>query len=274
MGLHSAERADALTDELLADHLTSLRDDPTLWRTALGAIVIAEARIRFARLAVACGLDEGDGATYAWSYWTQEMTDAQLAARRSELWRFTGGAIRKHMSTEGMAQSRLTSTRSLRHVAVVGMEAPLRFNSAEDLAGVSARSLITDPFADDSTREAPQRAAGQMQAIAAVKQLLVMAGLTPAQRDLVLDEIVRHVTTSSSVRAASEAMRRNPTPSVPLGSERWKALSALVLGTAKGAPGLIHLIGRGHPSPMTEPHIQRLLPVFLQGAGGVAAGVA
>ncbi|AUG29530.1 MULTISPECIES: hypothetical protein [Microbacterium] len=273
MGLPSSARVDALPDEVLAERLSALRGDPTLWRSELGQSVLAEARIRFARLATACGLDESDGASYAWCYWTQEMTDAQLTSRRSELWKFTGGAIRNHMATESMAQSRLTSTRAVRQVAVVGREAPLRFNSAEALAGLSASDLVADPF-NDERPEVPRRSTGQLQAIAAVKHLLVMAGLTPAQRDLVLDEIARHVTTSSSIRAAAEAMCRTPSPATPLGSDRWKALSALVLGTAKGAPGIMHLIGHGHPSPMSEPHIQKLLPVFLQQDGAVAAGVA
>lgn len=273
MGLPSTVRSDALPDELLAEHIATLRNDPNQWRAEVGAAVLTEARSRFARLAVACGLDEDDGVTYAWSYWTQEMTDVQLASHKSDLWKFTGAAIRNHMGTEGVAQSRLTSPRAVRQVAVVGMDAPLRFNSAEDLAGISASSLMVDPF-NTPDDEAPERPVGHLQAIVAVKQLLVMAGLTPGQRDLVLDEIARHVTTASSVRAAAEAMRRNPTPAVPMGSERWKALAALVLGTAKGSPGIMHLIGEGHPAPMSEPHIQKLLPVFLARTPAMAAGVA
>lgn len=269
INLHS----DVLRDVELADALTALREDPTRWRTAEGAAVLAEARHRFSRLAVKCGLDEDDGATHAWTYWTQEMTDAQLGEHRGDLWKYTGAAIAKQMVAECTAQNRLTSTRALRQVAVVGMDAPVRFNSAEELASVSATTLMIDPF-DEPEQVVPERSLGRRQAMAAVHQLLVLAGLTQSQRDLIIDELARHVDTAVNIRAAGEAMRRSPTPAVPIGQERWKAMVTLVLGTAKGTPGIMQLVGQGHPAPMSEPHIQKLLSVFLQKTPAVAAGVA
>lgn len=278
MSILATAQADVLADSALADALIALRADRTLWRARVGSEVLAEARRRFARLAIACGVDEADGATFAWTWWTQEMTDAQLSEHRDELWKFTGGAIRKRMMGECSAQTRLSSTRAQRQVTVVGMEAPIRFNSAEELTSINLASLTVNPFEDDEEPDSrssfQERPIGRRQAISAVNQLLTLAGLTAAQRELVVDELARHVATSVSVRAAADAMHRSPTPAVPIGQERWKALVSLILGTAKGTPGLIELVGQGHPSPMSEPHIRKLLPVFLQKASVVAAGVA
>lgn len=274
MGHPAIAHSDTITDDTLSERLTLLREDPSLWRTPLGADILAEARKRFARISVACGLDAADGATFAWQYWTQELTDAELAANRSNMWRCTGKVIRRAMTREDFAQNRLISTKAARQVAVVGMDAPVHFHSAEDLALIDSRALVFDPFEELDREVAPVRGIGGRQAIAAVRQLLVMAGLTPAQRDLIFDEIARHLTTSANVHAAAEAMRSAPVASVPIAQDRWKALVGLVFGASTNAPGIVHLIGLGHPAPMTEPHIQRLVPVFLQRSPLAAAGVA
>jgi len=274
MGYSSTSHADSISDADLADRLVQLRDDPALWRAVLGRQVLAEARSRFSRLSIACGLDAADGATFAWQFWTQKLTDAALCEHRDRLWKFTAGAIRRSMTVEDIAQSRLISTRAARDVKVVGLDTPLRFNSAEDLTGVSIAALTTDPFSDEEEQLAPVRGIGGRQAVSAVRQLLVMAGLTPDQRDSIFSEIARQLSDTTTLRAAAEALHRSPAPDAALPAERWKALVTLVVGTAKGSPGLVHLIGQGHPSPMTEPHIQRLIPVFLQRPGLAAAGVA
>lgn len=274
MGHPAIAHTDTISDDTLSDRLTLLREDPALWRTPLGSSVLAEARKRFARISIACGLDAADGATHAWQYWTQELTDADLAANRSNMWRCTGKVIRRSMNREDFAQNRLISTKADRQVDVVGMAAPVRFHSAEDLALIDSRALVSDPFEELDREVAPVRGIGGRQAIAAVRQLLVMAGLTPTQRDLIFDEIARHLTTSANVHAAADAMRAAPVASIPLTADRWKALVSLVFGASKTSPGIVHLIGEGHPAPMTEPHIQRLVPVFLQRSPLAAAGVA
>lgn len=263
---------DTISDADLAARLTTLRDDPSQWGTALGKEILAEARTRYASLATAAGLDPSDGATHAWQFWTQEMTDRQLAEKREGLWSFTGGAIRHGLRREATAHSRLTSTDALRRSGTMDAAEPVRFHTADELSPAAA--LTVDPFEDRAEAPAPVRGIGGRQGIAAVRQLLVMAGLTPAQRDLIFEDIARHLTESASTQSAADKLRRSVTPSVPLGDDRWKALVSLVLGSPKGAPGIVQLIGHGHPAPMSEPHIQKLVPVFLGRLPGVAAGVA
>lgn len=271
MGPNTTVHADAMTDATLAAHLGDLRENAAGWRGPVGSAVLTEARARYAKLSQRYGMDQSDGATYAWTYWTQELTDAQLAAHTADLWKFTGGVIARQMAAEATAASRLTSVQGVRRSAMIGADSPLRLDSADDIAAVAA-DLAVDPFAD--TAEAPDRPLGQRQAIAALRQLLVMAALTPMQRDLIVEELARHLDQAANPRAAVDAMTRDVPEAMPLGAERWKALVALVLGTAKGTPGLIDLIGQGHPDPMAEPHMQKLLPVFLRATPGAAAGVA
>lgn len=261
-----------MDDSTLAALLTRFRDDPSKWRTVDGRRVLREARHRYGALAVANGLDAADGSTYAWQFWTQDLSDADLSAHRADLWSYTGGAIRRAMVKEDMAQSRLVSVSQVRHVAVEGLAAPARFQSAADMAALSAE-LVTDPFADRETPSAPA-AAGGSQAMSAMRQLLVIAGFTPVQRDLVFDEIASHLHASTSLRAAADALqRKRPPVGDDIGQERWRALVSLMLGTPKGTPGIIRLIGDGHPSPMTEPHIERLVNTFLSAPARAAAGV-
>lgn len=263
---------DSITDVELAAHLSAFRTDPSLWASPDGRRVLTEATSRYAALAVAAGLDRADGATHAWQFWTQEMTDAQLAEKRENIWSFTGGAIRRGLRKEAVAHSRLTSTEGLRRAGVAEAAEPVRFHTSDDLS--PAASLTVDPFADEEERTAPVRGIGGRSGIAAVSQMLARAGLTPAQRDLIFDDIARHLSTATTPQSAADRLRRTVTPPVPLGEYRWKALVSLVLGSPKGSPGLIQLIGDGHPNPMAEPHIQKLVPVFLGREPGVAAGVA
>lgn len=268
-----APEAAPLDDRALTAHLRAFRANPDLWRTDAGRQVLAEARRRFARLSLASGLDESDGATHAWEFWVNDLTDADLDAQRDTLWRFTGAVIRRTMRTEDMAQSRLVSARALRQVEVVGMAAPVRYQSAAELIelGVDERAAGFD----DDTDLAPVRPIGERTAITLVRQLLVMAGLTAAQRDEVFDTVARLTTTSTTLAAAARALTATNAPvAAALGAERWQALVSLMVGTAAGAPGLIRLAGEGHPSPMREPHITRLVDRFLTGHARVAAGVA
>lgn len=265
----------AINDASLADQLSTLRRDPALWRTPDGRRLLDEARRRFSALAHSAGLDDGDGATHAWQFWTQDLTDAELAAHRQTIWAYTGGAIRRTMVKEDMAQRRLVSVPQLRHVVVEGLEAPVRFHSAVDLVEAWQPQLTIDPFKEDDTATTPAVGIGGRHAMSAIKQLLVVAGLTPTERELIIDEIAQRLVSSANVRAAADGLHRNPTPTgSALGLDRWRALVSLMLGTPKGTPGIIRLVGEGHPAPMAEPHIARLIDTFLSRPTISAAGVA
>jgi hypothetical protein len=264
-GVEVVAQPELLDDAALSASLTQLRKDPLLWQQQIGVTVLTEARRRFQRLSIACGVGADDGATEAWGFWTGDLTDEQLAANYNTMWSYTGGAIRKRMGKERRAQIMLSSTKGAARAQVVGMDAPMLYEYVDDLP-----DSPIDPFEEVEALNG-SRPESQQQAIAVVNHLLVLAGLSNLQREVAIESVSNHLSTSASLRGAAE--KTTPSPLPALSQERWNAFVGLVAGTPKGSPGIVHLYSSGHPAPMTEPHIKKLLPRFLEAPVFSAAGV-
>ena len=266
-GMGIAEHPTSLSpvaDRDLHRHVALARVDPSLWSDPSGRAVLEEAKRRYAGLAQKAGLDPADGATHAWHFWSQTITVDALDQHRDILWQYTGGAIRRTLAVEAIAQDRLIDTTAARHLDLSKQDAPIRFSHATDILSGEVVPNETD-----------DHAVTENVGIAAIRQLLVMAGLTPAQRDLVFDHVAQHAVRSANIQSAARALLTDGSGVEALfGPERWRALVTLMVGSPKGTPGIIRLIGDGHPAPMSEPHISRLVGAFLDTSSRTAAGVA
>lgn len=243
-----------ITDRELSTIVSDARAQPSRWRRRDISVVFQEARTRYSNIAKGLDLDPDDAVSAAWRCWAEDFTDAQISEHADTLWAYTAGAVKRVLSRDALAQQKLTSSVGVRRAGV--SEAWLVCDADTVLSTLPSR----ESEASDAERIPPAHAS----ALAAFTHVLVSMGLTPSQREQLVETIADCAAAARTPQSASDTLsRRAGSLGLPLPPERVRALLHLALGTPKGAPGIVRLIGDGHPSPAREPHVSRLLQVAL-----------
>lgn len=243
-----------MDDGELAEALTWLRSPDGDWRSVTGRGVLESAHERLAAIAVRLGFDRSEAVQHAWLFWTELITSAQIAEHRSGLWSYTSASVKNLLLGELAAQDKITSVTHARSGAA----------RATEHVDVLEHDAVYE-YAPDEPQDAPASSnASTGLAGSVIGHVFAMAGLTPAEKQSAITAISDRAYESSTLTAAVDALVRERPDA--LDPEAWRALVVLLLGSAKGAPGLVKLVTDGHPAPLREPHIARLVNV-LSGAG-------
>lgn len=235
-----------MTPDALHEALTALRAGDVPWDSPTGRAVLAEAHERYAGIAIAYGLDPADAVQHAWLFWQHELTDDRLTDIQ-RLWSYTAKSLRNSLAREAAAAEKLTSVTAARR--------------RDTKAATRHRGDVADLA--DLPAEAPEPPEAQRSPDAGViGHVLAIAGLTPAQQDVVVDTISTQAWTARTLSSASDSLSRGIPAALhhsAMTPARWRSIVSLLIGTPKGAPGIIKLVGDGHPAPLAEPHINRLM---------------
>ena len=238
----------------LRSTLLAATTDHGHWSTPAARVVLDYALTTLRPIALRLQTDPADALSYAFETW-MNMAPVTIADESIDLWAYTRAAVRRSLDREDEAGRRGTSVAGLRRAGTRDIDVTTGIDGidlAYDHVGIDAE----EPATTDDPR-APR-------ALAALEQVLTMAGFSPDQRTVLVDVFADLVATSPSARASIDralSVRELIAPTI--GEVQWRNLVEVILGTPAGLPGVLALAGDGHPAPAMEGHISsRLLAVL------------
>lgn len=236
--------------------LLCARSDRSWWSTPAGRTLLEQTAHTLRPLALRLGMDEADALSHAFEVWSR-LPEQVLADESTDLWAYTRAAVRRALNREDEAARKVTSTAGSRRSDTRDMGRLVSLDGID--IGYDPADTDDEPAVHDPRR---------VRALAALTSVLVLAGLSPAERDIAIDTLGDIAATAPSPRAridragAAHALFADRfTPA------QWTSLAETVLGTAAGKPGILALAAAGHPAPATEPHLSvRLTPLLAAAA--------
>lgn len=243
------------TEPNLRSTLLAASTDHSVWSTPTARVVLDHALTTLRPIALRLQADPADALSYAFETWMGMSADT-IADESIDLWAYTRAAVRRCLDREDEAGRRATSVAGLRRAGTRDIDV------TTGIDGIDLAYEHIDIESDDDT--APSDDPRTARALAALEQVLTMAGFSPDQRTVLVDVFADLVASSPSQRASIEralSVRELIAPTIS--EPQWRNLVEVILGTPAGNPGILALAGDGHPAPAMEKHISsRLLAVL------------
>ena len=232
------------------------RTTPGGWRTPAARQVLTEARRRLQWTAKECGTTPDDAVSHAFEVWMNASLEL-LEQPGLNMWAYTQKAVRNALQREQEAARKHVSATSVRHKSV---------REACSVAPIDDQNLTVTVDHDEPRPPTLVIPAEQRHAITTLNQVLIMAGFNADQRALFIDALATIVDESTSLRTAAARLTTSDIRhDYPLTASQWRALVAVMLGTQRGKPGMVELLGQGHPAPALAPHISAAMVEMLTG---------
>lgn len=238
----------------LRSALIASSSDASFWSSPEARSVLDHAHTVLRPIALRLQADPADALSYAFETW-KGMSAETIADDDIDLWAYTRAAVRRCLDREDEARRRATSVAGLRRSGTRDIDVTI---------GIDGIDIGYDHVGIDREELAPAGDARTSSALAALEQVLIMAGLTPDERTVLIDVFADLISSSPSTRASIDralSVRELVAPTI--GEHEWRNLVEVILGTPAGLPGVIKLAGDGHPAPALEAHISSRLMAVL-----------